>query len=260
MPRSRGRILLPFCLVSACTPMDFVWDTKPSDELDAYLASFAAAAGTSIDAARPAPAMLDTIANSRLVWLGDHHRSTHLHRLQLDLLGGLCAQGTRLAFVLEAIGTQDEGEVARWLAGRESLEVLRTTLRTRWPGSWLDADDDLDAPFYRDLVAFAREHRIPIAALEATPRAPIRQRDERMAERVRAAARAWPDRVVVVVVGQAHLLGAGDLVRRTGLGGLTIGGVPPARLAAAAVPRSPGFLRSNGGLWWFADLFADARG
>ncbi len=241
--------------------MDFVWDAKPSDELDAYLASFAAAAGTSIDAARPASAMADTIAEARLVWLGDHHRSPRLHRLQIDLLTALRARGARLAFALEAIGTEDEGDVARWLGGREPLDALRTTIRARCAGSWLDADDDLDAPFYRDLVTFARDHRIPIAALEPIPRVPIHQRDDRMAARVRAVAEAWPDRVIVVVVGQAHLVGTGDLVRRTGLGGITIGGVPPARLAAAADPRRfRGFLHSDGGLWWFAELFDEPVG
>ncbi|MBZ0151395.1 MAG: hypothetical protein K8J09_07660, partial [Planctomycetes bacterium] len=65
-------------------------------------------------------------------------------------------------------------------------------------------------------------------------------------------------RLLVVVVGQAHLGGLGDLPRRCGVDGVRFGGEPVFMLHTAERP--PGeLLRSDTGFWWFRDLLGDAQ-
>ena len=260
MPRRNGRIILTLLGIAACTPSEFVWSDAPSAELHSYLESFAEACGDGIDRRASQVEMLEALRSARLIWLGDHHESERLHTLQRDLLEQLVRTGARLTFVLEAVGSEDDAAVARYLRGDRSLAELRTEIAGRWPGSWLE-EATLDAAFYRGLLEFAKEHTIPVFGAEPTPRVPLRHRDDTIARRVQQVAAAAAERTVVVVVGQAHLLGTGNLVARTGLSGAVRGGVPPARLRDATPSRTDrGFFRSNGGLWWFAPMFADARG
>lgn len=258
MPGHRARILLPL-LVTACTPSRFVWDGAPPIDLDAYLESFAAAAGTTLDERMSYETMLDRLRTTPLVWLGDHHRSERLHALHRELLLRLAGAGPPLAIVLEAVATQDEGAVETYLHGGRSMDELRAAILARWPESWLDGRD-VDGPFYRDVLALARARGIPVFGLEPAPRAPIDRRDDAIAERVRTLASTLPHHRIVVVVGQAHLKGRGDLISRTGRGGIAFGGEPPAQLRAPASIRTAGaFWHSDGGLWWFGELLVPPR-
>ena len=94
-------------------------------------------------------------------------------------------------------------------------------------------------------------HRLP------TPRLPLAQRDERIARAVADARLHYPDRLLVVVVGQAHLLGRGDVVRRSEVGGLVLGGRPTEALAPnAPAERIRGTAwRSDQDVYWFAEMF-----
>lgn len=257
---SRVSIASLACLLAtACAPATFGWPgAGPGAEPDLlrYRAAFVAAAGTRFVEIVPRERVQATILGQRMLWLGDHHASGALHRLQLALLRDLLASGARPVLCLEAIGTADEAAVARFVGGEGTLDQLRATVLARWPGSWLD-DLSLDPAFYRALLTLAREHDLPVRALEPTPRLPLGERDAVIAANVRQAANAFPDRLVVVVVGQAHLLGEGALVARTALPGLVLGGEPPAPLAAAKRPRATAgdFLRSDGDLLWFAGLW-----
>jgi hypothetical protein len=72
---------------------------------------------------------------------------------------------------------------------------------------------------------------------------------------VRAAAERYPDRVLVVIIGQAHLLGMGDLIERVGLPSLALGASPPPSLAPTLAygPDREVLMRSEGGVWFYAD-------
>jgi uncharacterized iron-regulated protein len=233
---------------------------SPAQEAyQSYRESFQASAGTSFVANRSRDELVAALGAARVLWLGDHHASSRLHGLQFELLEQLRRRGLRMTFVLEAVGTQDGPSLQQYLAGESTIEELRTRMRKRWPGSWLD-DTDLDPFFYRSLLAFGKQHQIPVAPLEPTPRGPLATRDEAMAKVVQAHAAAHPDRLVVVVVGQAHLLGQGDLVHRTNLPWLAIGGEPPVGLRSAPFERKRyDLLQSDSGLFWFGELCRDPR-
>jgi hypothetical protein len=251
--RVRCAILL---LAAAACSAPLAWRPAGS-ALAAYRQSFEDAVGQQIVGDAPLTDIVAMAQDRAVVWLGDHHYSDRLHVLQRDLLTRLQRSGRPLLLLLEAIGEQDEPAVADYVAGRTNEEQLRTRTRRRWPGSWLD-DEELDAPHYRALLAFARHHAIPVRALEPTPRLPLAARDAHIAATVRTTAAAHPDRLLVAVLGQAHLLGIGDVVGRSGLPGLVIGGIPPASLRAAAPASSARdrLHRSDGGVWWFGALLA----
>lgn len=253
-----GSVLLGLAVgLASCSARRFAWQQPPAFDLADYHAAFTAAAGSRFVTGSTLAAQLDGITKARVLWLGDHHQSRALHRLQLELLTALAARGVRLALLLEAIGTADEGAVQDYLRGRHDLATLRARIAARWPESWLDAAD-VDADFYRSLLQFARQHGAPVRALEPAPRLPLTARDEVIAASVRGALDACHGRLLVVVVGQAHLGGLGDLPRRCGVDGVRFGGEPVFMLHTAERP--PGeLLRSDTGFWWFRDLLGDAQ-
>ncbi len=228
-----------------------VWQGQVPLRLQDYHANFARDAGTRYDAAATIDDFVAMAGAGRVLWLGDHHRHAAVHERQLELLHRLQRAGIRLAIGLEAIGTEDEPMVEAYLRGRGDVRELAAAIHRRSPATWL-CQTEVDRDHYRAVLAFARASRSPVFGIEPVPRLPLSQRDATIAENVRAAAHRHPDRLVVVVVGQAHLLGDGRLAQRTGLKGLAVGAVPPPTLQHATGPKNGDLWRSDGGLWFFA--------
>lgn len=261
MPRLPSPVIQAALFASACSPTSFAWQDPPA-HIEAYRQSFADAAGQRLLAAVSRDQLLREIATSRVLWIGDHHRHSRLHGLHLELLGQLATRqetrGKAIALGLEAIGTGDQTEVDEFLAGRSTLQQLRRAIKRRWAGSWLD-DRELDPFYFRSLLNFAQRESIPVFALEPTPRLPLAARDAYMADSIVAAAERWPDRLLVVIVGQSHLLGDGDLVTRCGLGSVVIGANPSAVLRASRTdPGERGDCwRSDTGVLWFDEMLVE---
>lgn len=255
MPKQLLPVILTFAFATSCT-QEFLWQDTPTETFAAYRSSFEAAAGQELVDRVSRPELLETLAQSRLLWLGDHHRHSRLHGLQTELLHELQERDVKMAFGLEAIGTRDQRHVDDYLAGKIDMAQLRERMRQRWSGSWLD-DRQLDPWFFRSLLEFAKLYEIPVFALEPTPRLPLALRDPYIARSVQAAGERFPSHLRVIVVGQTHLLGDGDVVGRTGERSIIIGGRPTPRLAV-----EPTRLTDRGDLWradsgvlWFAEMF-----
>jgi hypothetical protein len=257
MPAPHLLVITATVILAACQPVAPGRAGRASDAHLRYRASFAAAAGDELVEAVSRDELVRRIRSARAVWLGDQHRHARLHALHSELLEALAREGAQLALGLEAIGAQDQPWIDAFLAGRIGMRTLRRHLRARWSGSWLD-DLDLDPFYYRSLLSFARARGLPVFALEPTPRGPLAQRDAAMARAVAAARRRYPERVLAVVVGQAHLLGEGDLVRRSRSGGLVLGGQPTDALQRVAPAAAPGTAawRSNADVYWLAPMFS----
>lgn len=234
-----------------------MWQDEVATKFTTYRQSFIEEAGQELVERMPRQDLLTRIEASRMLWLGDHHRHSRLHALQTQLLQQLQRRGVRMAFGLEAVGVRDERIIHDFLTNEIDLTGLRDGMRVRWDGSWLD-DRNLDPWFYRSLLEFAKRHRIPVFALEPTPRLALATRDTYMAQTVQKASERYADRLVVVIVGQTHLLGQGDLVRRVGLKSTVIGGMPTRQLLAESPPAVPRGVcwRADSGLLWFGEMFA----
>lgn len=258
---------LPVALVASWALLaagcrDLAWSGGPGDagtELERYRATFAEAVGTTWTGSMPTAELHRRLTAVRVLWLGDDHRDGSLHARQRRLLQELRAHGVRLALGLEALGTDDMPFVDDWRLGRSDLATLRRRMRQRWPGSWLE-DSDVDGEHFRALLVDSRNAGEPVFALEPTPRLPLAARDPLIAAAVRQAAVTYPDRLLVVVVGQAHLLGDGNLIARTGLPAIAVGALPPLAIPQRPPTRQPGHLvRASGDLWFFADLLPPPR-
>ena len=264
MPTRRAPAIVLSLLAGACTPAAFGWNDQLPSPLQRYRDAFTEAVGTELVETTTRDELLGRLDAAAVLWLGDHLASSALHGLHFDLLDAVAARcaarGRGLVLALEAVGDADETDVAAFLGSTIEMPELRRRMRSRWSGSWLD-DPALDPWYYRALLAFARRVGVAVRALEPVPRLPLAVRDPAIAARVLELVASHRGSLVVVVVGQAHLLGEGDLVGRTALPAVVVGGEPPAALRRrSSAPRPRGQLhRSDGGVWWFAELLAPAE-
>jgi hypothetical protein len=188
---------------------------------------------------------------ARVLFVGDHHHDEDLHVRILALLEQLAAAGLRPVLGTEAVGVQDSALLDAWLRGEIGLSELRARIARRWRASWLDGTE-VDSAFYCRLLETARRLGMPAFALEPTPRLPLDERDAAIARTIRAAAGRYRDRLLVIVVGHAHLLGWGRLVERVGLPAVTIGARLSRSLrtdlANAPAGAASGYLRASSGV------------
>jgi hypothetical protein len=254
MPDRTPFVILASLATAGCFLSQPTWHGGPSS-LGAYRQSYVDAVGDEFTASVARAELLAEIAAKKVLWIGDHHRDSRLHGLQSELLVQVLHAGMPLALGLECVGTADQADLDEFVAGDIELKQLEDRMRARWDGSWLD-DRSLDPWHYRWLLAFAKNNQLPVFALEPTPRLPLAERDPVIAQSVADAAARWPEHTLVVVVGQTHLLGNGNLAGRTGLDGVLIGAQPTAPLRAASAPRAGRgeLLRSNGGVYWFTEM------
>jgi hypothetical protein len=248
-------------LVAACASPAAPHDAETVDPeplgppyLQAYKDVHYEALGDRFVAAATEQELIDEISGARVLFLGDYHEDPALHARMRRLLARLVGERS-LTLAVEFLGREDEDELAEYLAGRSSLARLRQRHLLRVGDSWLESDQ-LDRDFYADLLRFARQHRVPMHALEPVPRLPLDRRDRVIADRIRALAGADPDRLVVAILGHAHLLGEERVVALAGMRSVVIG----ARLSRPlALDRERNwreardcYLRSAGGAWFFA--------
>lgn len=253
MPRPAAATMASLLL---CSCGQLGWEGDPrAATLEDYRASFERAVGNNWAGTLDSRELDERLQQARVLWLGDHHQDPDLHRLQRELLQRLLQANRRLVLCLEAVGNEDDAALARYVAGRSDLTQLREAVARRWPDSWLDSTE-VDALHYRRVLELCRSTRTPVVGLEPAPRLPLRNRDAVIAETVRRTATAEPHRLVVVMVGQTHLLGEGNLIARTGLPNVAIGARPPDELGPAPSPAGA-FLRSGSGLLFFRSLVRD---
>ncbi len=200
--------------------------------------------------------------SARALFLGDDHRDKLHHQRLLQLLQHVSDFWLRPALGLEAIGQQDMVMVQEFLAGKIDMTQLRSTMRRRDAGSWLD-NPDVDFEFFRQVLQLAKAKKLSVFALEPSPRLDLAVRDEIIAQNIRQAAARYPQRKIIVLVGHAHLLGQGKLMARVGLPYVAIGAGMSEALTTdyqrfAKLSKS-GYLESQSGVLFFytKDGFVD---
>lgn len=100
---------------------------------------------------------------ARLLLIGETHTSLEAHRVQLQVLQALQRRGRPLAIGLEMLPASAQAALDDWVDGRLSDDEFLE--RSRWYEHW-----GYDWRYYRDLFAFARDHRIPMHGINI-PRA-----------------------------------------------------------------------------------------
>lgn len=101
-----------------------------------------------------------------LVLVGEEHDSIEAHRVQLGVIAALYGRGRSVAIGLEMLPITVQPALDRWSAGELSEDELLAAVD--WYEHW-----GLPWGYYRDVFVFAREHGLPVFALNV-PRAVVR--------------------------------------------------------------------------------------
>lgn len=105
--------------------------------------------------------MFTLAGDARIVYFGETHDNPASHRLELKLLQALAElRPGRQALGMEMFVRTQQPVLDRWVAGE--LNEKAFLKESRWFENW-----NMDFAYYRDLLNFARERRIPVIALNA---------------------------------------------------------------------------------------------
>jgi uncharacterized iron-regulated protein len=105
--------------------------------------------------------MLTAASDARIVYVGETHDNPAAHRVQLAVLQAMAERWPgQVSLGMEMLTRAEQPVLDRWVAGELSeKEFLK---EADWYTVW-----SLDFAYYRDLLHFAREQKIPVVGLNA---------------------------------------------------------------------------------------------
>lgn len=177
------------------------FELKKSKELAGYERVFRASLPQKIRAS-DRTILFQAITHAAVVLVGDFHPFRQSQKGFLRLLEGAAPLFPRVMIALECFQLTHQGAIDQFLGGLITAEELRDTVDFDrfWPFSWES---------YREILLFARQHRLPVVGLNVRARAGkaslLRTRDTVAAECIAEALRARPDFTVFALYGELHL-------------------------------------------------------
>ena len=103
-------------------------------------------------------AIMEQLAVKRLVYVGETHTRHEDHLLQLRVIRALFAQNPKLAIGMEMFSREAQPVLDRYVAGE--LNEREFLQQSGYFSKW-----GFDYRLYREIINFARRHRLPIVAL-----------------------------------------------------------------------------------------------
>lgn len=105
--------------------------------------------------------MLAAVTDVRIVYIGETHDNPASHRLQLAILQAMAERWPgQVSLGMEMFTRKQQAALDRWVANELSeKEFLK---EADWYSVW-----SMDFALYRDLLVYARDHRIPVIGLNA---------------------------------------------------------------------------------------------
>jgi uncharacterized iron-regulated protein len=104
--------------------------------------------------------MIDEMRTARIVHVGETHNSMPMHEIEFQVIRALYERDPHLAIGLEMVPVTLQEALNKWTAGILTKdEFLR---QVRWYVTW-----NFNFGYYEKIFDFAREHRLPIYALNA---------------------------------------------------------------------------------------------
>jgi uncharacterized iron-regulated protein len=104
--------------------------------------------------------MVREMMGSRLVHVGETHDSMPMHEIEYQVIRALYGRDRHLAIGLEMLPVTVQEALNKWTAGLLTKEELLREIR--WYVNW-----NFNFGYYEKIFDFAREHRLPICALNA---------------------------------------------------------------------------------------------
>lgn len=103
--------------------------------------------------------VLRDLASAGVVYVGEYHALARHHEIQLWLLQELFRRGVPLVLCLEQLEARDQPAVDRY--ARREIDFAGLVREIDWAKKWRNYES------YRGLCEFARQHQIPLRALNA---------------------------------------------------------------------------------------------
>ena len=103
--------------------------------------------------------MTDELSDSPLLFVGERHDASSHHQLQLEIIKSLKAEGKSLAIGMEMFDETSQPALDAWSAGKVPEDAFRKVYQWSWR--------NIPWGMYSDILLFARDHRIPVVALNA---------------------------------------------------------------------------------------------
>ncbi|MCX8160873.1 MAG: ChaN family lipoprotein [Candidatus Saccharicenans sp.] len=104
--------------------------------------------------------MVKEMKKARLIHLGETHDDLEMHDMQFRVIEALYRQDPRLAIGLEQVTVDLQPILDRWVAGE--LDEDSFLREIKWYVTW-----NFNYGYYKKIFDFAREHQLPIFALNA---------------------------------------------------------------------------------------------
>jgi len=101
--------------------------------------------------------MIGELGSSSVVFVGERHDTSTHHRLQLKILEALQTSGRPLAIGMEMFEDLSQGTLNAWSSGNIQEGAFRRVFEDNWR--------NIPWGLYRDILLFARDHRIPVIGL-----------------------------------------------------------------------------------------------
>jgi uncharacterized iron-regulated protein len=106
--------------------------------------------------------MQAAITDVRIVYVGETHDNPASHRLQLDVLKAMAKRYPgQLSLGMEMFNTGQQEVLDQWTSGELSEKDFMKN--SSWFSNWR-----MDYAYYRDILNYAREQKIPVIGLNAT--------------------------------------------------------------------------------------------
>jgi beta-lactamase class A len=106
----------------------------------------------------PFPKMIQDMATSRFVYVGESHDNMTIHDIQLRVIQALSEKDKNMAIGLEMLPVETQPVLDKWSQGQLSEEDF--IRQVRWYVYW-----NMNFGYYRKIFDFAKENKIPLFAL-----------------------------------------------------------------------------------------------
>lgn len=104
--------------------------------------------------------MIDDIAKTEIVFIGETHDRKAHHRFQLDIIRALQAKKIPIAVGFEMFVDDSQNDLNEWTSRKLPVEDFISTYYRNWNFPW---------PLYEDIFLYIREYGIPAIALNVNP-------------------------------------------------------------------------------------------
>jgi uncharacterized iron-regulated protein len=106
--------------------------------------------------------MYAAVSDARIIYVGETHDNPAAHRLELQILEAVLHRHPgQVSLGMEMFNNEQQAVLDDWVAGKLSeKEFLKAS---DWYGVWSQ-----DFRYYRDILNLARDHRVPVVALNVT--------------------------------------------------------------------------------------------